>query len=85
MGLMNPQMVTEYETKNAAALKEAAKRTKLVYYAMGKTDFLYSSVAPTRALLDKYGVKVIYHESEGGHEWINWRRYLEDFAPRLFK
>jgi len=18
-------------------------------------------------------------------EWINWRRYLEDFAPRLFK
>jgi enterochelin esterase family protein len=84
MGLMNPQMVTDYETKNAVALKEAAKRMKLVYYAMGKTDFLYASVAPTRALLDKYGVKVVYHESEGGHEWINWRRYLQDFAPRLF-
>jgi enterochelin esterase family protein len=85
MGLMNPQMVSDYETRNAAALKEAAKRTKLVYYAMGKMDFLYSSVAPTRALLDKYGVKHVYHESDGGHEWLNWRRYLEDFAPRLFK
>src|SRR5262249_4685891 len=80
MGLMNAEMVTGYETAHAASLKEAAKRMKLVYYAMGKTDFLYSSVAPTRALFDKYGIKHVYHESEGGHEWLNWRRYFEDFA-----
>jgi enterochelin esterase family protein len=84
MGLMNAQQAADYGTANDAGLKEAAKRTRLVYYAMGKTDFLYSSVAPTRALFDKYGIKHVYHESEGGHEWVNWRRYLEDFAPRLF-
>ena len=29
---------------------------------------------------------VIYHESQGtAHEWLTWRRALNDFAPRLFK
>jgi enterochelin esterase family protein len=36
-------------------------------------------------MLDKYGIKHEYHESAGGHTWINWRRYLNDFAPKLFK
>ena len=57
----------------------------LVYYAMGKDDFLYGTVAPTRAMLDKYGIAHVYNETAGGHTWINWRRYLADFAPRLFR
>ncbi len=85
MGLMNPQQVDAYDKKNAAALDKAAKSMKLVYYAMGKTDFLYASVAPTRALLDKHGIRHVYNESDGGHTWINWRRYFNDFAPRLFR
>jgi enterochelin esterase family protein len=58
---------------------------KLVYYAIGKDDFLYRSVAPTRAVLDKFGIRYVYHESTGAHVWTNWRHYLNDFAPRLFK
>jgi enterochelin esterase-like enzyme len=85
MGLMNPQQVEAYEKKNAAALDKAGRSMKLVYYAMGKTDFLYASVAPTRGLLDKHGIRHVYNESEGGHTWINWRRYFNDFAPRLFR
>jgi enterochelin esterase-like enzyme len=85
MGLMNAQQVEAYEKKNGAALDKAAKSMKLVYYAMGKTDFLYASVAPTRALLDKHGIRHEYNESDGGHTWINWRRYFNDFAPRLFR
>jgi enterochelin esterase family protein len=85
MGLMNEQMAKDYEAKNAAALDRAAKSMKLVYYAMGKTDFLYASVAPTRAMLDRHAIRHIYNESDGGHTWINWRRYFNDFAPRLFK
>ena len=57
---------------------------RLVYYAVGKEDFLYRSIAPTRALLAKYGIKDVYVESGGGHTWTNWRRYLGDLAPRLF-
>lgn len=77
--------VAAYETANGAALKRAAKDMKLVYYAMGKDDFLYRTVAPTRALLDRQGIKHVYNETPGGHEWSNWRRYLADFAPRLFR
>ena len=58
---------------------------KLVYYAVGREDFLYASVAPTRAMLERHGIKPVYNESGGGHTWINWRRYLADFAPRLFR
>lgn len=85
LGLAGPDDVERYENANDAALRKAASDLDLVYYAMGKEDFLYGSVAPTRAMLDKYGIKHTYHESGGGHTWINWRRYLADFAPRLFR
>ncbi len=85
MGLLNADQVADYEAQNATALTQAGKSMKLVYYAMGKTDFLYASAAPTRSMLEKYGMRPVYNESEGGHVWINWRRYLEDFAPRLFR
>ncbi|MEO5587763.1 MAG: alpha/beta hydrolase-fold protein [Novosphingobium sp.] len=77
--------VEAYEAANAAMLARSAKEMKLVYYAIGKTDFLYQSVAPTRAMMDKFGIRYVYNESEGGHWWSNWRHYLNDFAPRLFK
>ncbi|MXP27131.1 esterase [Altererythrobacter indicus] len=77
--------VTAYEAQNDAALKKAARDLKLMYYAIGKDDFLYATVAPTRGIFDKYGIKYTYHESKGGHTWANWRQYLNDFAPRLFK
>jgi enterochelin esterase family protein len=81
----NTSDVTAYESANDAALKRDARELKLVYYAMGKDDFLHGTVAPTRAMLDKYAIRHEYHESTGGHTWINWRRYLNDFAPKLFK
>jgi enterochelin esterase family protein len=65
--------------------QRAAEDLDLVYYAMGTDDFLYGTVAPTRAMFAKYGIHDVYHESGGGHTWINWRRYLADFAPRLFR
>lgn len=85
MGLQSPQQAADYAARNDAALKQGARSFKLVYYAMGKEDFLYGTVAPTRAMLDKYGIAHVYNESGGGHTWINWRRYLADFAPRLFR
>ena len=77
--------VAKYEADNAAALKHSAKELKLVYYAMGRDDFLHATVAPTRAMLDRQGIRHVFNESGGGHTWINWRRYLDDFAPRLFR
>ncbi|HYD25335.1 MAG TPA: alpha/beta hydrolase-fold protein [Croceibacterium sp.] len=85
MGLQRPEDIAAYEAANDSALREAARDLDLVYYAMGKDDFLYGTVAPTRAMLDKYDIAHVYNETAGGHTWINWRRYLADFAPRLFR
>ena len=36
--------------------------------------------------LTRAGIKNVYFESPGtAHEWLTWRRCLNDFAPRLFK
>lgn len=36
--------------------------------------------------LTKAGINNVYFESPGtAHEWLTWRRCLNDFAPRLFR
>ena len=86
LGINNDaSQMAQYEQANDAALRRSAEEMKLVYYAMGTDDFLYGTVAPTRGVFDKYGIDHVYNESAGGHTWINWRRYLADFAPRLFR
>ncbi|MGM9815699.1 MAG: alpha/beta hydrolase-fold protein [Lepagella sp.] len=52
---------------------------------IGREDFLYNSNTDFRARLDSMGISYTYIESDGGHEWSNWRRYLSDFLPLLFK
>ncbi|MDI1322804.1 MAG: alpha/beta hydrolase-fold protein [Algoriphagus sp.] len=58
---------------------------KLYWIAIGKTDFLYDANKEFRTKLDGMGMKYTYVESEGGHIWRNWRVYLTQFAPQLFK
>ena len=57
----------------------------LYYIAIGKDDYLYEENVQYRALLDKQKYAYVYHETTGGHSWDNWRKYLTDFLPRLFK
>src|SRR5690606_15884757 len=44
LGMQGPAEVTVYETANDTALRQAAQDLDLVYYAMGKDDFLYGTV-----------------------------------------
>lgn len=66
-----------------AQLKQSAP--KLYWIACGKDDFLYESVVTLRQELDKAKFPYKYRESTGGHTWSNWRIYLSEFAPMLFK
>jgi enterochelin esterase-like enzyme len=36
-------------------------------------------------MLKKHGFDVEYSETAGGHTWLNWREYLNEFSQRLFK
>jgi enterochelin esterase family protein len=64
---------------------QKANAYRLYWVAIGKTDFLYQHVADFRQKLDKMNFKYQYVESDGGHTWSNWRKYLNDFVPQLFK
>lgn len=85
IGVPGNDAIARYEAANDAALKRDATDLKLVYYAIGAQDPFGGVLPATRGMLDKYGIKYVFHPSDGGHTWINWRRYFNDFAPRLFK
>jgi enterochelin esterase-like enzyme len=90
MGIMNfgPQTQDAAKIEQERDTKiEALKKSgyKLYWIGCGKDDFVYQSVINLRNTLDKHGFKYVYRESTGGHTWANWRIYLSEFAPQLFK
>ena len=76
------QIYIDFEAK---LHKQFADSPKLYWIAIGKDDFLYEENVRFRALLDANGYPYTYVESEGGHVWRNWRVYLTQFAPLLFR
>ena len=62
-----------------------AKKPALYWIGIGNTDFLYKANEEYRKLLDEKGYKYTYYETGEGHIWKNWRIYLTEFAPLLFK
>lgn len=55
-----------------------------LYIAMGTSDNLWTQAQSTDALLSKYNIKHYYQSSSGGHEVMNWRRYLHQTAQVMF-
>jgi enterochelin esterase-like enzyme len=76
------------ETAFNGAFKDAAvfnKQMKLLYISIGTEERMGGKEA-SEALVN-HGIKnIVYFESQGtAHEWLTWRRSLNDFVPRLFK
>jgi enterochelin esterase family protein len=74
-----------YENFDATLKNQMTNGYKLYWIGIGKSDFLYKNVTDYRTKLDGMGMKYTYVETEGGHTWTNWRVYLSQFAPLLFK
>lgn len=58
---------------------------KLYYVAVGEDDFVK---LPVDGLVNRLSRKSYPHEykvSAGTHTWSNWRKYLIDYLPRLFR
>lgn len=73
--------------ENLDAKLEAQKKAgyKLYWIGIGNADFLYNANHDFMKKLDNMGFKYTYHESTRGHLWSNWRQYMLQFAPLLFK
>lgn len=61
------------------------KQMNLVFISIGTEEG--PQAKQTYETLKNHGIKnVVYHESQGtAHEWLTWRRALNDFVPRIFK
>ncbi|WP_163326247.1 esterase [Draconibacterium mangrovi] len=70
---------------DASLTKQKENGLQLYWVGIGVDDFLYKQNKEFRALLDKTEMEYTYVETGGGHIWKNWRIYLGDFAPLLFK
>lgn len=73
-----------YDSIDHKLAAQFATPPQLYYIAVGRDDFVKQLVDMHRQRLDaaKYGYH--YNETDGGHTWENWRKYLLDLLPRLF-
>jgi len=75
------------KTSNDGVFADAAafnKKVKVLFLGIGSVEGPNTKNFSDQ--LTKAGIKNVYFESPGtAHEWLTWRRCLNDFAPRLFK
>jgi enterochelin esterase-like enzyme len=79
--------VSEWEKQHEDRLDEADARKglKLLWFATGKADFLLGRTKETVALFKKHDYTPVFQETTGGHTWINWQKYFNEFTPQLFQ
>jgi enterochelin esterase family protein len=75
------------KTANNGVFADAAafnKKIKLVFLGIGSVEG--PGAKNFSEALTQAGIHNVYFESPGtAHEWLTWRRCLNDFAPRLFR
>ncbi len=82
---IDPAKFLDGKFKDGAALN---KQLKVFWLGLGTKEPkpFPGSVGAFRKMLDKQGIKYTYYESpETAHEWLTWRRDLNEFAKLLFK
>ena len=76
--------VAIYENLEEGLAKQFSYKPKYYFVAIGSDDFLYTENETFRHKhLKDY--PYTYYESNGGHTWRNWRKYIAMFAEKLFK
>ena len=85
LGVTDPSISPIYQNEDAKLKTQFAKKPALYWIGIGKTDFLIQANNAYRQKLDSLGYKYQYMETDGGHIWRNWRIYLTEFTPLLFK
>ena len=86
-GNSNAPQGPSWEEQHKTVLDDAKlkKGLKLFWFSTGKDDFLIGTTRATVEMFKKHGFEPVFHETRGAHTWINWRNYLNEFAPQLFR
>jgi enterochelin esterase-like enzyme len=73
-----------YKTE-AAKIPTYNRELKLFWWGWGETDIARANGLAVIDAFKAKGVKIETLETPGGHEWSNWRLYLHEIAPKLFR
>lgn len=60
-------------------------KMKLIWVGVGKDDFALNGSKALVSALEKAGIDHTFRLTEGRHEWVVWRHYLNEVAPLLFR
>ena len=84
---VGPPTASDWAKQHAATLDNPSLRKglKLFWFPTGKDDGLITTTSATVDMLKKHGLNATFTETPGGHTWINWRNYLNEFVPQLFQ
>jgi enterochelin esterase family protein len=63
----------------------ANKKIDVLWVGCGSGDRGFEGATSLHKALDAAGVRHVWFEGPGSHEWQVWRKHLHDFAPRLFR
>lgn len=74
-----------YDNSDNKLKIQFAKKPALYWIGIGTADFLYQANTDFRKMLDEKGYPYTYYETGEGHIWKNWRIYLTEFVPLLFR
>jgi enterochelin esterase family protein len=92
IGIFSPAILPDQDTSSevykdfdSTLKRQMENGYKLYWIGIGKADFVYQSVLAYHEKLEAMGMQHVFVESDGGHIWKNWRIYLTEFVPQLFR
>ncbi len=79
--------VADWEKNHLAALDDPRlkKGLKMIWFSTGSDDALITVSKASVEMLNRHGFAATFQESGSAHTWVNWRNYLYEFVPRLFR
>lgn len=81
----NGEAWAERNRKFLAGADSVNSNVKRLSICAGENDFALAGTKALAEVLEKHGIHRDVHISSGGHTWTNWRHYLNEMAPKLFR
>jgi enterochelin esterase family protein len=82
--IFNPSVDQDFAVP-FSKVSDVNKQLKVFAMYIGDKDTLFESNKSFHLLLEVKKIKHTFSPGEEGHVWRNWRDYLADFAPKLFR